>query len=42
MVVDHKSITMMDTQLDDYITSFRRYGNNNNFENAEACDVIRR
>ena len=21
MVVDHKSITMMDTQLDDYITS---------------------
>lgn len=45
MVVDHKSITMMDTQLDDYITVFiatRRYGNNNNFQNAEACDVIRR
>ena len=42
MVVDHKSITMMDTQLNDYITSFRRYENNNNFQNAEACDVIRR
>ena len=42
-VVDHKSVTMMDTELDDYVNwhSNQSHYAFFNFLNAEACDVLK-